>query len=41
MRRRIVAGEHLHDLLGLQKAMEASGVEVRETSWKDDPKRPR
>ncbi|HTJ63837.1 MAG TPA: 4-carboxy-4-hydroxy-2-oxoadipate aldolase/oxaloacetate decarboxylase [Alphaproteobacteria bacterium] len=36
MRRRILAGEHLHDLLGLQKAMDASGVEIRQTSWAED-----
>jgi 4-hydroxy-4-methyl-2-oxoglutarate aldolase len=37
MKRRIVAGEHLHDLLDLGKAIAASGVEVRDTSWADDP----
>jgi 4-hydroxy-4-methyl-2-oxoglutarate aldolase len=36
MRRRILAGEHLHDLLGLDKAMAASGVEIREGSWAED-----
>ena len=35
MKRRIAAGEHLHDLLGLEKAMAASGVEIRDGSWAD------
>ena len=37
MKRRIVAGEHLHDMLGLGKAVAASGVEVRDMNWADDP----
>jgi 4-hydroxy-4-methyl-2-oxoglutarate aldolase len=39
MRRRILAGEHLHDLLGLKGAMGSSGVEIRDTSWAKDQAR--
>jgi 4-hydroxy-4-methyl-2-oxoglutarate aldolase len=37
MKRRIVAGEHLHDLLDLGKVIAAGGVEIRDISWADDP----
>ena len=38
MKRRIAAGEHLHDMLSLEKSVAASGVEIRETTWADDPR---